>query len=130
MFEYCIALLIIIYCCIKYYYCNSFCASSSTSIPSTSQDELTEKSVLALKKDELDAAAIQWKSRVEKSDAEKFSVAGRMEDKQDAKTVTLSLNISADKNKRMPQAKRFKGKDGMCNIIIVSAFSSRFDGDR
>jgi hypothetical protein len=75
------------------------------------QDELSEKSILEIKKDELDAASKQWKSRVEKSDAEKFSVAGRME--KNREESNLPINIPAmEKNKKTPQAKRFKGKEG------------------
>lgn len=76
---------------------------------SKSQDELSEKSLLDSKKDELDQAAKQWKARVEKSDAEKFTVAGRMEKTRD-RTPTIN---APEKNeiKRTPQAKRFKGKE-------------------
>lgn len=75
------------------------------------QDELSEKSLLAAKKDELDAAAKQWKNRVEKTDAEKFSVAGKMSEK--IKDAVPSINIpAADKAKRTPHAKRYKGREG------------------
>lgn len=81
------------------------------------QDELSQKSILASKKDELDASGMRWKSRVEKSDAEKFSVAGRMEK---AKDGNLSINIpSADKSKKTPQPKRFKGKEGQHNNNLI-----------
>ncbi|XP_063919951.1 uncharacterized protein LOC135134963 isoform X4 [Zophobas morio] len=73
-------------------------------------DELSEKSILEIKKDELDAASKQWKSRVEKSDAEKFSVAGRME--KNREESNLPINIPTEEHKRTPQAKRFKGKEG------------------
>lgn len=73
------------------------------------QDELSEKSLLESKKDELDVAAKQWKSRVEKSDAEKFTVAGRMEKSRD-RTPTIDLPEKTE-TKRRPQAKRFKGKE-------------------
>ncbi|XP_060534945.1 supervillin-like isoform X2 [Cylas formicarius] len=77
-------------------------------------DELSEKSVLAARKDELDAASRQWKTRVEKSDAEKFSVAGKMGVKVDKESEAAppTINIPAtDNKKRTPQAKRYKGKD-------------------
>lgn len=77
------------------------------------QDELSEKSLLAAKKDELDAASKQWKARVEKSDAEKFSVAGKMGEK--IKDAIPSINLPPpDRVKTTPQAKRYKGKDGEC----------------
>ncbi|XP_076271770.1 uncharacterized protein LOC143203482 isoform X2 [Rhynchophorus ferrugineus] len=69
-------------------------------------DELSEKTLLASKKDQLNAASNQWKSRVEKSDAEKFSVAGKME-----KIPTINISLP-DKKKGPPQAKRFRGKNG------------------
>ncbi|XP_044756067.1 supervillin-like isoform X2 [Coccinella septempunctata] len=70
--------------------------------------EITEKaSILSSRKDELDAASRQWKCRVEKSDADKFSVSGKMEK---AKT-TIPVNIPViDTTKKAPQARRFKGK--------------------
>lgn len=75
------------------------------------QEELSEKtSILAAKKDELNAASKQWKSRVEKADADKFSVAGRME-KLEKPVITINIP-TPDKEKRTPKAKRFKGKDG------------------
>lgn len=86
------------------------------------QDELSEKSLLAAKKDELDAAARQWKARVEKSDAEKFSVAGKMGEK--IKDAVPTINIpAADKARRTPQAKRYKGKEGekyLCCLLNMN----------
>ncbi|KAK9738386.1 Gelsolin repeat [Popillia japonica] len=74
-------------------------------------EELSEKtSILAAKKDELNAASKQWKTRVEKADADKFSVAGRME-KLEKPVITINIP-TPDKTKRTPKAKRFKGKDG------------------
>lgn len=75
------------------------------------QEELSEKSssILSTRKDELDAASRQWKSRVEKSDADAFSVAGRMQN------ILPDIGINnqlKDKVKKTPRAKRFKGKDG------------------
>lgn len=70
-----------------------------------SKDELSEKSFLASRKDQLDAASTQWKHRVEKSDAEKFSVAGKMD-----KIPTINIP-SVEKEKKTPQAKRYKGKN-------------------
>lgn len=74
------------------------------------QEELSEKSILAAKKDELNAASKQWKTRVEKTDADKFSVAGRME-KSEKPMITINIP-TPDKEKRTPKAKRFKGKEG------------------
>lgn len=71
------------------------------------QDELSEKSILKIRKDELDASAKQWKARVEKSDAENFSVAGRMQNDD----VPLSI-LTPDKVRRTPSYKRFKSKEG------------------
>ncbi|XP_045461852.1 supervillin-like isoform X2 [Harmonia axyridis] len=70
--------------------------------------EITEKtSILSSRKDELDAASRQWKCRVEKSDADKFSVSGKMEK---AKT-TIPVNIPVSEiTKKAPQARRFRGK--------------------
>lgn len=76
------------------------------------QDELSEKSLLAAKKDELDAASKQWKARVEKSDAEKFSVAGKMGEK--IKDAIPSINLPSPDRVKIKQAKRYKGKDGEC----------------
>ena len=84
------------------------------------QDELSEKSILEIKKDELDAASKQWKSRVEKSDAEKFSVAGRME--KNREESNLPINIPTEEHKRTPQAKRFKGKEGKACLNKISIF--------
>lgn len=75
------------------------------------QDTLSEKSVLEIKKDELNASSKEWKHRVEKSDAEKFSVAGRMEKNSDWNNLVINIP-TGDKEKRKPQAKRFKGKEG------------------
>lgn len=74
------------------------------------QDELTEKtSILAARKDELDASSKRWKNRVEKSDLENYSVAGRMQ--QHAKDIQIALpNVSNDA-KKLPRVKRYKGKD-------------------
>lgn len=76
------------------------------------QDELSEKnSILAAKKDELDAASRQWKSRVEQSDAVNFSVAGRMQQKTEVPTINISIS-GPDNVKRTPQPKKFRGKGG------------------
>lgn len=83
------------------------------------QDELSEKnSILAVKKDELDAASRQWKNRVEQSDAITFSVAGRMQKKT---PPTINICISdAESGKRVPQAKKFRGKSGKSIILDYS----------
>nr|XP_022920329.1 supervillin isoform X1 [Onthophagus taurus] len=83
------------------------------------QEKLNEKtSILAAKKDELDAASEQWRSRVEKSDADKFSVAGRMEIQE------IAINIpNGDKTKRIPSAKRFRGKAGIKTDGSISPLS-------
>lgn len=64
---------------------------------------------LSAKKDDLDAASKQWKCRVEKSDAENFSVAGRMEKNRDKDRLLLNIP-SGDSAKKTPEARRFKGK--------------------
>ncbi|KAL1518089.1 hypothetical protein ABEB36_001766 [Hypothenemus hampei] len=89
-------------------------------------DELIEKSLLAAKKDELDAAAKQWKSRVEKNDAEKFSVAGKM------KEAPPTLNIpppppSGDKARSTPQPKRYKGREDFSSTPSSPEKNSHFD---
>lgn len=84
--------------------------SNSSSILSSCQDELSEKSLLATKKDELDASSRQWKTRVEKSDAEKFSVAGKMNERIREATPTINIKDIDENEKRTPQAKRFKLK--------------------
>ncbi|XP_044270482.1 uncharacterized protein LOC123015087 isoform X2 [Tribolium madens] len=75
-------------------------------------DQLSQRSILEIKKDELDAASKQWKNRVEKSDAENFSVAGKMEKNREESNLQINIAADCDKNKRTPQAKRFKGKEG------------------
>lgn len=75
------------------------------------QDKLLDKSALEIKKDELNASLKEWKHRVEKSDAEKFSVAGRMDKNSDWSNLVINIP-TVDKEKRTPQAKRFKGKEG------------------
>lgn len=72
------------------------------------QDELSEKSFLATKKDDLDASSRQWKTRVEKSDAEKFSVAGKMNERIRDATPTINIKDADENEKRTPKAKRFK----------------------
>lgn len=74
------------------------------------QEELSEKnSILALRKDELDAASKQWKSRIDKSDADNFSVAGRMEQIKDLQIAIPNVNSN---NRKLPRPKRYKGKEG------------------
>uniref|UniRef100_A0A6P7GME5 Uncharacterized protein LOC114338565 n=1 Tax=Diabrotica virgifera virgifera TaxID=50390 RepID=A0A6P7GME5_DIAVI len=90
-------------------------------------DELSEKSLLASKKDELDAASRHWKSRVEKSDAEKFSVAGKMGEKIKQTIPTINIPAATDSNKRTPQAKRFKLKDGPDSTPTSPEKNSNFD---
>lgn len=86
------------------------------------QSEITEKtSILSSRKDELDAASKQWKCRVEKSDAEKFSVSGKMEK---AKT-TIPVNIPvSEMAKKAPQARRFRGKQSkrMNKMNLINLF--------
>lgn len=60
------------------------------------------------KKDALDASSQSWRNRVEKKDAEQFTVVGRMQEKS-----IPSINIpTPDKNKRTPQQRRFVSKSG------------------
>ncbi|XP_064214700.1 supervillin isoform X3 [Tribolium castaneum] len=75
-------------------------------------DELSQRSILEIKKDELDAASKQWKNRVEKSDADNFSVAGKMEKNREESNLQINIAVDCDKSKKTPQAKRFKGKEG------------------
>lgn len=83
----------------------------------STQDELSEKSsILAARKDELDASAKKWKNRVEKSDAVNFTVAGRMQDA--LPQISLSIQPCDDKTKRTPKARNFKGKDGLYIYIV------------
>ncbi|KAJ8925021.1 hypothetical protein NQ315_001187, partial [Exocentrus adspersus] len=84
------------------------------------------KSLLASKKDELDAAAVQWKARVERSDAELFSVAGKMGEK--IRNAVPTINIpQVDNKKRTPQAKRFKLKEGSDSTPVSPEKDTRFD---
>lgn len=93
---------------------------------SSEQDELSERSLLASKKDELDAASKQWKARVEKSDAEKFSVAGKMGEK--IRDAVPTINIpQPDNKKRTPQAKRFKLKEGSDSTPTSPEKNNKFD---
>ncbi|KAG5889512.1 hypothetical protein JTB14_008999 [Gonioctena quinquepunctata] len=89
-------------------------------------DELS-KSLLAAKKDELDASATQWKSRVEKSDAEKFSVAGKMGEKIRDAVPTINIPAADENRKRTPQAKRFKLKEGPDSTPTSPEKNSHFD---
>ncbi|XP_050301678.1 uncharacterized protein LOC126739900 isoform X2 [Anthonomus grandis grandis] len=89
-------------------------------------DVLSEKSVLEAKKDELDAASKQWKSRVEKSDAEKFSVAGKMGEKIRDAVPTINI-LTTDKNKKAPQAKRYKGKEDSSSTPSSPEKNNHFD---
>nr|CAH7767160.1 unnamed protein product [Callosobruchus chinensis] len=68
-------------------------------------DELAEDSILATRLNELDVSSRQWQNRVEKSDAEKFSISGKMAEKM--KDATPTINIPDD-NKKTPQAKRIR----------------------
>lgn len=74
------------------------------------QDDLTEKnSSLAARKDELDASSKQWKSRVDRSELDNFTIAGRMQ--QQIKDIQIGIpNVNSD-SKKLPRAKRYKGKD-------------------
>lgn len=101
---------VVIWLSFCYYLCKRSQISSDSSPVSRSQDELSEKSLLATKKDELDASSRQWKSRVEKSDAEKFSVAGKMSERIRDATPTINIKDVDENEKKTPQAKRFKLK--------------------
>ncbi|KAF5294574.1 hypothetical protein FQA39_LY13333 [Lamprigera yunnana] len=73
--------------------------------------ELSETtSILAARKDELDAASRQWRSRVEQSDAMNFSVAGRMQQKNDLPIVPINIPIN-NIFVNMPITRIFKGKE-------------------
>lgn len=75
-------------------------------------EELSEKaSILAARKDELDAASKQWRSRVEQSDAVNFSVAGRMQQKNDLLTIPINIP-TLSKVTNAVKAKTFKGREG------------------
>lgn len=88
-------------------------------------ERTTEKtsSILAARKDELDAASKQWKSRVEKTDAVNFTVAGRMQEILPDITINLPAR---DKTKRTPRAKRFKGKEGERLVVALKCFACCF----
>ncbi|XP_066250261.1 supervillin-like [Euwallacea similis] len=108
---------------------NSFDELKSLKEKNRYNDELSEKSLLAAKKDELDAASQQWKSRVEKSDAEKFSVAGKIGEK--AKEAPPTINLpSTDNIKRTPQAKRYKGKEDASSTPSSPEKNIHFDLSR
>lgn len=109
-----------IWLAVCYYLCTKTTViSGDSSTISCSQDELSEKSLLATKKDELDASSRQWKSRVEKSDAEKFSVAGKMSERIRDATPTINIKDVDENEKRTPQAKRFKLKGEFCMMISI-----------
>lgn len=72
------------------------------------QDDQAKK-LLSIK-DELDASANLWKSRVEKKDAEKFTVGGRMQDGNKLPTINISL---PDESKRVPELRKFRGRKGV-----------------
>lgn len=101
---------------ICYYLCNRPQISSKKS---SLQDELSEKSLLAAKKDELDASSRQWKSRVEKTDAEKFSVAGKMSETIRDATPTINIKEVDDNEKKIPQPKRFKLKGEFACVYLI-----------
>lgn len=89
------------------------------------QEELSEKtSILAARKDELDAASKQWKSRVEQSDALNFSVAGRMQQGNDLPATPINLP-TPDKNKKTPK-KVFKGREGLSGTHILVRIGNQF----
>ncbi|CAH1156175.1 unnamed protein product [Phaedon cochleariae] len=90
-------------------------------------DELSEKSLLTLKKDELDASSRQWRARVEKSDAEKFSVAGKMGEKIRDAVPTINIPTADENRKRTPQAKRYRSKEGPDSTPTSPEKNSHFD---
>lgn len=99
--------------------CVAFAISVLIALLKRLQEELSERtSILAAKKDELDAASRQWKSRIDKSDADNFSVAGRMQ--QQVKDLHIGIPNLSSNNKKLPRAKRYKGKDGQSTIYLLS----------
>lgn len=66
-------------------------------------------------KDELDASSKVWRSRVEKKDAEKFTVSGRMQDGIKLPTINIPMNEEA---KRTPELRKFRGRKGLIYIKI------------
>lgn len=60
-------------------------------------------------KDELDASSQMWRSRVEKKDAEKFTVSGRMQEGIKLPTINIPIN---DDLKRTPELRKFRGRKG------------------
>lgn len=123
VFTYAMFLIVftVIWLAVCYYLCKKPQIASDSSPICCSQDELSEKSLLATKKDELDASSRQWKSRVEKSDAEKFSVAGKMSERIRDATPTINIKDVDENEKRTPQAKRFKlkGESYMVLTLII-----------
>lgn len=69
----------------------------------------------------MDASSNHWKSRVEKSDAEKFSVAGKMVEKIRNAVPTINIPGVDDNEKKTPQAKRFKLKEG--KVVLFNRFN-------
>lgn len=50
-----------------------------------------------------------WRSRVEKKDAEKFTVGGRMQEGVKLPAINIPLN---DELKRTPELRKFRGRKG------------------
>lgn len=76
-------------------------------------------------KDELDASSQSWKSRIEKKDAEKFTVSGRMQEGIKLPAINIPIN---DELKRTPELRKFRGRRGFSwqNNKIVFPFKIIF----
>lgn len=61
-------------------------------------------------KDELDASSHVWKSRIEKKDAENFTVGGRMQEGTKLPTINIP---TIDDSKRKPELRKFRGRKGI-----------------
>ena len=104
MFFATVIILCVAYACYKYFIFQTKLSDSDSAT-----------SILKTKKDELETSSNQWKSRVEKSDAEKFTVAGQMRIKGDREGAASPIRILGTDEvggKRTPVPKRFKGKEG------------------
>lgn len=67
-------------------------------------------------KDELDASSNLWKSRVEKKDAEKFTVGGCMQEGIKLPTINIPTN---EESKRTPELRKFRGRKGIFKNFIT-----------
>lgn len=81
------------------------------------QDDHQAKKLLSIK-DELDTSLHSWKARIEKKDAEKFTVGGRMQ--ETSKLPTINIPLHGDL-KRTPELRKFRGRQGMVSSLSSSS---------